>query len=412
MKKLIKIIFAGGFVLSCGAIAMSNVSCSKKAKKTFLDFQKSGADDADYIIISHPGFRVTDYWGSAGISKEETAKLAANFMKNTKNNIDSNNNLKTDINGAFEEPFDSDNTNTIAMAFITGKKGQSIIKVFADSNIIFNSWDNKNYDTKNWHNHDDSPNYSINKFYDNLKIDQRELIKIFGNNTGDSAKGLKYQGTNKLTMQSLISLSHLIYTPSSLNKIQFSNDDKLFPITTTYTLSMTASDDTSNIVNIKSNFSFKKVDIIPTTSNITVATFSDTIITSALAPTDVKSELTNFLAMNNIANKSTFDEAWRTEITYQAPSSKKQIENAKSITITNVSDKGEISIAVLDKENVTINLTTTAIISNGFSGTNNSNEAYARFTKANYGFSDQSKWESGQHLANTMLLILKLKSAS
>ncbi len=501
MKKMIKTIFAGGFALSCGVVAVTNVSCGKNnsptVKTTFdafktsaeaesivnivaqthpngwdalpdddltkddskvvdktivivisskskiqtasftatyiadtayniqdwictrqpsgpvswATFKTSGANDANNVMTSHSSFGVTNYWGTIGISKEETDKLVANFMKNITNNIDSNNNLKTDINGAFEEPFDSDNTNTIAMAFITGKKGESLTQVYADSNIIFNSWDNKNYDTKNWNNHDDSPNYTINKFYENLKTDQGELIKIFSKNTGDSAKGLKYQGTNKLTMQSLTSNSHLILNPSSLNKNQLS-DDKLFPITTTYTLSMTASDNTSNIVNIKSNFLFKKGDTIPTTTNITTDMFSHTTTTSALSPTDVKSELRNFLAMKDITGKSTFDEAWRTQITYQAPSSQKQLLNAKSITIGNVSDTGEISIAVVDPNGTTVNLTTTATISNGFSGINNPNEAYARFIKANYGFSDQNKWDSGQDLANTMLSIFKLKLAS
>ncbi len=388
--------------------------CTKKPTEPILwtRFKTVCDNDANNVIVSHPSFGVTDYWGIGGISAPDDAKLVDNLIKNIFNNVDEKGNFKVAVHGAFEEPLDSDINNTIAMVFLTAKKGDSWTNIYNNSKIIFNSWNNKSYDTQNWGDHDISPNYSINKFYDSLKTDQTKLLSIFGGAQTDK-NHLMHSKATKLTVNNLTGNSHLIWPNESLNNNLSFDDKNIVPITTTYTLSMTASDDTSNIVNIKSHFSFKKGNTIPTSKNITASTFSDTTTTSALSPTDVKNELSNFLAMNDIADKSTFREAWKSQITYlDSSSSQKKLLNAKSITIGDISDTGEISIAVVDSNGKTINLTTTATISNGFSGINNTNETYARFIKANYGFSDQNKWDFDQNLANTMLSIFKLKLAS
>ncbi len=422
MKKLIKTIFAGGFALSCGAIAITNVSCGKKSGgggdgSTFSAFQKAGSDDANNIMTSHKSFGVTNYWGTAGISDEETAKLGANFLKFIQNNVDTSANFKTDVNGAFEEPFDTDATNTIAMAFLTAKKGDPITNIFSNAKIIFNSWDKKSYDSKNWGDQDVSPDYSINKFYDSLKTDQKKLLTILGGAQTDNAH-LMYAKASKFTLNSLTGNSHLSGLSPSLNKNWSLNVDNDFPITTTYTLALTSADSVSNIVNIKSDFSFKKGDTAPTSTNITDKTFSGTSATSALKASDIQTELKNFLAMPDITGKSTFEKVWEKQISYikSGGGGEQVINDATSITIGNVSDKGEILIAVVDKDGKTINLTTTETITKGFGtmdSTKNPDDHYARFVKANYVFEDGQKWGDGpNYLPKTMMSVLDLKSNS
>ncbi len=278
MIKVIKIIFASSFTLSISTIAITSVSCgntNNNNEDTFLKFQEATTADAAHIMDSpiYSSFGVTSYWGTVGISDSETKKLTDNFTMNITNNIDSNNNLKTDVNGAFEEPFDTDAKNTVAMVFLKGKKGDSLNSVYNSSKVIFNSWNQKNYDSINWSNQNISPNYSINKFYDSLKTDQTQLTKIFGSNSINTK--LMYSGASKFTLNSLKSESHLIYNNSSSRSLNLS-DNNNYAITTKYTLSMTASDSSMKIVNINSDFWFKNGDTVPNSKNIIASNFSNT----------------------------------------------------------------------------------------------------------------------------------------
>ncbi len=417
MNKIIKAIFASSLALSCGGVAISNVSCGHKnatpVKGTFLYFQTASANDHHNIIKKHPSFKYSDYLGSIGISISETNNFNDNYIRHIGSKLNANGILKNDVSGVFEEPFNTDINNTVAMVFLKGESGQSLRDVYDNSKIIFNSWDNQSYSINNWADKDNSPNYYMNQFSDNLKTDQGSLMKIFGSNNDDT-KGLRYQGTSEFEINNLIGVSHLEHV-SKKKLFNSKANDSLFPIMTNYTLVITAKDNDSDIVIIKSDFSFQKGDKIPTSKNITDELFSHTEISSALTVTDVKLELTNFLELPSLDKSTTFKQVWKKYVWYYNKAGKQtRMINPKSITIGNIGDKGEISVAVVDPTGRTsLNLITRTTISTGFGSTphpkdNDTKKSYARFINANYDFSDADTWDDS-NLALAMMSVFHLK---
>ncbi len=380
MKKFFKSFMVAGAVLSSASVAISATSCGhKKSGGGFSGFQNAADADGKNILSNHASFKVTNYWGAVGINASEDTSIANKIAAAVSNIDPDTGKLKAAVNGAFEEAFDNDAKNTIVTVFLSAQAGDSMNSVFSNAKVIFNSWDNKDYSTSNWGNIDTSPDYSVNKFFNSLKTNQSQLVKIFGANT-DPSKML-YQGADKFSINKLDGAGKL--------SSQSGKSGTSFPVVTNYNLTITAEDSNMNIVNIITHFSFKSGGPVLDAKTITSSTFNNNIISSSLKSSNVTDEINAFI--------STYKADWMSAFVYGVSG---QTKTLKLTNISNIatSDTGVVSMTLTGSPSnskngfvdTTYNVVSDPVIKNGFSSSadmTTQNYKYARFTDANYKFS-------------------------
>ncbi len=430
MKKILKSIIAAGIMFGTGSISLSLASCGSGHKGggggVFNDFAKAANNDGKAIITSdkYKAFGATDYWGSAILDPTTISQKLVAMIDVTNPQVPK---LAQDTSAAFEEAFSYDAKNTVALVMMKGKKGDPIGQVYNNSKAVFNAWEHKNYVSGNWNDYDDGASYNVSKFFNTIKTDQTQLVKIFGANT--QANTLNYQGVSKFSINKISAKSHL---DSPTGQTQWLTNLQAgagggFAISTDYTFTMTGSDSTSNeaVVNISTNFSTNSTTTTgPNASTMTAKSFNNTVITNAVTSDEIKTELNAFLGMNNPSDTSegahTFKQTWMGRFGFLPGGS-------PTLTLTSLSvdsvdtTTGVISLTAIGSSSsnnlgvgTTYHIKTNPLITDGFHSVKNQSEdktAFARLSKANYGFSDSKVWGDGP-FEQTMINIFHVQSTT
>ncbi len=417
MKKTFKQLITIISIFNIGGISLSLSSCGRhKDSVSFNTFMKSANHDAQTIITSdrYKSFGVSDYWGSAILDPIKINQRISGIFEPASQK------LKADTAGSFEEMFNYDTHNTIALVMFKGKKGDLRTQVYKSSKVIFNSWNNRKYLADNWNDFDNGPSYIISKFFNAIKTNQTKLVKIFGSNK--IANSLRYQGVSKFSISQISGHSYLSIKKQIPRIIMNLRDDTApLVISTDYTFIITGIDSNThqNIVNITLHFSTNILHPpILSIDNMTAASFNNTTIISAMSLVDLKAEFNTFLAMKNVSDPThTFKELWMNnfKILPFTPGSSVKTLILSALNVDSIDKNGTIKLTIKGhiKSNSSVNvykIKTNPLITDGFHSIKNpqsDSTSYVRFSKTNYGFSDPQVWGKDS-LATTMFNIFRL----